>query len=359
MSVKPLCLLACLLAAAGADRVNRPLLSLPGLRASSSKLQQPQQRSREALQPYAVLALLGAAAAEGSTVLNGIFGTAFPGASEELDKALLFADLCAPLQAGAPALLFLAAGGSATAGGGSTTAGGGACVPLAALAAADVWLAVVPMDANVEARCEQLCAQAAEALAQLEQTADVSGGGGSGSMTEGSAPARPARVVRRLLLLIVGGADESPPDSVSQLATEVTARLERCWREVTLTLDPPPYGVGFPPPPLSARLEVVHAWVPSMAKAETEPTIGGAGVHLLRRLCAKPDKRTSLLRSDRPFADAVPLSEAVNALSVLARRGGVEDEDAERDEVEEEEQEEEERGEEQRREQRGREERCA
>ena len=170
------------------------LLHVSAVRASVVELPALRRATATDDQPYAVASLLSG----DGRLLNTFFGTSF-GVAKASAEPPVYADLCCPFGgAPAPTLLLFVPGAVAPRDAGGVANGEATTrrVPPGAASMSDVWLAMLPIDADGECACAgAVCASVTDALAGL---------GGAG----GSQPAR------QLVLL----AYESGPAASDQAA---------------------------------------------------------------------------------------------------------------------------------------------
>jgi len=117
--------------------------------------------------PYTAVSLL---TTHGAGLLNALLGTSINAAS---DEATLCADVSAPAGPGAPSIVLLASPQGNPAEGATPVL---APVPLAVLAAADVWVAVFPASADEEA-LDSFLDSLVQRVARLAETQHACGGG--------------------------------------------------------------------------------------------------------------------------------------------------------------------------------------
>ena len=117
--------------------------------------------------PYTAVSLL---TTHGAGLLNALLGTSINAAS---DEAALCADVSAPAGPGAPSIVLLASPQGNPAEGATPVL---APVPLAVLAAADVWVAVLPASADEEA-LDSFLDSLVQRVARLAETQHACGGG--------------------------------------------------------------------------------------------------------------------------------------------------------------------------------------
>ena len=117
--------------------------------------------------PYTAVSLL---TTHGAGLLNALLGTSINAAS---DEAALCADVSAPAGPGAPSIVLLASPQGNPAEGATPVL---APLPLAVLAAADVWVAVFPASADEEA-LDSFLDSLVQRVARLAETQHACGGG--------------------------------------------------------------------------------------------------------------------------------------------------------------------------------------
>ena len=117
--------------------------------------------------PYTAVSLL---TTHGAGLLNALLGTSINAAS---DEAALCADVSAPAGPGAPSIVLLASPQGNPAEGATPVL---APVPLAVLAAADVWVAVFPASADEEA-LDSFLDSLVQRVVRLAETQHACGGG--------------------------------------------------------------------------------------------------------------------------------------------------------------------------------------
>jgi hypothetical protein len=162
-----LTLLSCALATAA----NLPTLKLlPRLSALTSEgAPEPAEPM-----PYTAVSLL---TTHGAALLNALLGTSIDAAS---DEAALCADVSAPAGPGAPSIVLLASPQGNPADGATPAL---APLPLAVLAAADVWVAVLPASADEQA-LDSFLSSLVQRVARLAEAQHACGGGQQGHVAE-------------------------------------------------------------------------------------------------------------------------------------------------------------------------------
>ena len=243
--------------------------------------------------PYAVVALL---TADGAGLLNTLFGTNVGTWEHPLE---LHADMSVPSSPGASTFVLLAAAGAADSEGGPALSH----LPLAALAAADVWVAVVPSHVDEVA----LTALLGELVRRVEPFADD-------VAQQQSGPSGPRGHGTPRQLLFVFSPDEEPThrdgpgERARSDASRLAATLERLWAASQSRRRVPTFA--------EAVASVAVAYVPPASAGAA--AYGRAGGELLARF-AQPSHPAYLLpRLSTSAAEAVMVGDEASAAGEAA-----------------------------------------
>ena len=232
-------------------------------------------------QDFAILAMLDP---PGGSTLNTLFGTSLPVAA---DSGTLHADLCAPLAAGSPALVCLAAQASPSP---------DASAPmLTALVLADVWLAALPSGSPADEQAlDALLLNALELLSHIASHADQD-------------------VPWQLLVLV-------PAESEVGTGAELSARAGLLWEQRYQYSRSGQGSVsasesGEVQPPLYQLLELQVVRLPGDLDGDAG---AAAGAQVLARF-AQAERPDYLLRRQRRVPSGVGLGELPILLRALLR----------------------------------------
>ena len=182
--------------------------------------------------PYTAVSLL---TTHGAGLLNALLGTSINAAS---DEAALCADVSAPAGPGAPSIVLLASPQGNPAEGATPVL---APLPLAVLAAADVWVAVFPASADEQA-LDSFLDSLVQRVARLAETQHACGGGREAQQVREEERGPGRRQHRHHLLLIFSTQTAEPrPDEDGTAAAAAAAaaavpqracqRLAALWAE--------------------------------------------------------------------------------------------------------------------------------
>ena len=222
--------------------------------------------------PYTAVSLL---TTHGAGLLNALLGTSINAAS---DEAALCADVSAPAGPGAPSIVLLASPQGNPAEGATPVL---APLPLAVLAAADVWVAVFPASADEQA-LDSFLDSLVQRVARLAETQHACGGGREAQQAHEEERGGRQQHRHHLLLIFSTQTAEPRPDEDGTAAAAAAAAAaavpqRACQRLAALWAERRAAGASASSrDELNELLEVSVASVPPPSEAASFQSAGSA-----------------------------------------------------------------------------------